>query len=129
MFNETNSLHTLTYVDIFCGSDKKNVIWNKTKHHKGHGVIAHSVGSRPGQALERFSLATHEVFARARCDVDAALSEIEVLSGFVPVKDGEVELVAAGGQAELWAGRVKQEVRHEEREEEKHCIYFIHCHI
>lgn len=83
------------------------------KKPKGHAIIGHSVGSRLGQVLERFSLATHEVFARVRCDIDAALSEIEVPSGFVPVHDGEVELAAAGSQAELWDGKIKREVRHE----------------
>lgn len=99
VFNEIKkSLHVLL---SYCGFDKKNIIWSKTKHNKGHAVIGHSVGSRLGQVLECFSLETHDVFALARCDIDAALSEIEVLSGFVPVHDEEVELAAASSKAEL----------------------------
>ena len=56
--------------------------------------------------LQRLPLAAHTELARARCDVDAAQLEIEVLSGFVPLQDSEVELVAAGGQAELWGGNI-----------------------
>lgn len=43
--------------------------------------------------------------AHAGGDVDAALAEVEVQGRFVPVQDGEVELVAAGGEAQLRGGR------------------------
>lgn len=54
-----------------------------------------------GQLLQRLALAAHTVVAQVFRDVEAALAEVKVQRGFVPVQDREVELVAAGSQSEL----------------------------
>lgn len=56
---------------------------------------------RLGQLLQRLALAAHAVVAQVFRDVEAALAEVKVQRGFVPVQDREVELVAAGSQAKL----------------------------
>lgn len=54
-----------------------------------------------GQALQCLSFAAHKVVALRSCDVIAALAEVKVHRWFVPVQDGEVDLVAAGSHAQL----------------------------
>ncbi|TNN71933.1 hypothetical protein EYF80_017721 [Liparis tanakae] len=65
---------------------------DSTYHWKTQGL---------GQVLQRLALAAHDVVAHAGRDVHAALAEVKVQRLFVPVQDGEVELVAAGGEAQL----------------------------
>lgn len=54
------------------------------------------VGLGLGQVLQRLALAAHTVVAHVSRDVEASLAEVKVQRWFVPVQDGEVELVAAG---------------------------------
>lgn len=59
------------------------------------------VGLGLRQVLQRLTLAAHAVIAHASGDVTAALAHVEVPRRFVPIQDGEVELVATGSEAQL----------------------------
>lgn len=66
-----------------------------------------------GQVLQRLPLTAHTVVAHSSRDIEAALAVVKVQRWFVPVQDGEIELVAAGSQAQLQDNTVKWKDRYE----------------
>lgn len=60
-----------------------------------------SIDLRLGQFLQGLPLAAHQVVAWLSREIKAPLAEVKLQSWFVPVQDGEVELVAASSQAQL----------------------------
>lgn len=56
---------------------------------------------RLGQFLQGLPLAAHQVVARLSREIEAPQAKVKLQGRFVPVQDGEVELVAASGQAQL----------------------------